>query len=140
MIDRLMPQPNISRDRYLRLTLLIGQSLSMGATLVLLVVTANSLFLTTFGARALPYVFIVVAFAGFLLSSSMAALQRRWTLVRLAIITIAGLAIFFLLCWLGVAVLHLGLYRADRFGRNTVEGLNAATSGSSNLNPWIEMS
>ena len=107
MIERLLTQPYFSKGWYFRLTLLIGQSLSMGITLSLLIITANSLFLVDFGPQMLPYVYIVVAFAGSLLSYGAAAMQSRWSLAKLAITTIAGLAVFYLLSWLGITLLSL---------------------------------
>ena len=107
MIERLMTQPYFTKGWYFRLTLLIGQSLSMGVSLSLLIITANSLFLVDFGPQTLPYVYIVVAFAGSLLSYGVGALQRRWTYARLTITSIAVLVVFFFLSWLGVTALRL---------------------------------
>ena len=47
-----------------RLSLLIGQSFFLGLTLALLIVAAIALLLSTYGAGALPYVYIVVALLG----------------------------------------------------------------------------
>ena len=102
MIERLQTQTKISEGWYLRLILLIGQSLWLGVSLALLVITANALFLTDFGSKALPYVYITVAIAGSLVSYGLTTLQKRWTLPRIIILTLVMLAIFFFLCWLGV--------------------------------------
>jgi AAA family ATP:ADP antiporter len=87
-----------------RLALLIGQAFALGLTLALLVVVGNALFLSDYGAAALPYTYITVALAGTLLSYGFAALQSRYTIPQLTITTISGLVLFYLLCWLGVTV------------------------------------
>lgn len=87
-----------------RLALLMGQAFALGLTLALLVVIGNALFLSDYGAAALPYTYITVALAGTLLAYGFAALQSRYTLPQLTITTIAALVLFYLLCWLGVTV------------------------------------
>lgn len=96
--------PDIGQPVRSRLVLLIGQAFALGLTLALLVVIGNALFLSDYGAAALPYTYITVALAGTLLSYGFAALQSRYTIPQLTITTISGLVLFYLLCWLGVTV------------------------------------
>ncbi len=107
MNERLLPRLNLSEGWVLRLALLMGQSVSLGITLSLLAITANSLFLVDFGAQRLPYVYITVAVAGSLLFYGLAALQRRWPLPRLAMTSIGLLSIFYLLSWLGITTAQM---------------------------------
>ena len=107
MIDRVLPKINLSEDLYLRLALLVAQSFSLGATLSLLIISANSLFLTDFGSQFLPYVYIAVAFAGSLISYGFTALLRRWALPKLTLSTIACLMIFYLVGWVGLALAQM---------------------------------
>jgi hypothetical protein len=99
---RSLPGFILSEGWAMRLALLMGQSVSMGVTLSLLVIVANALFLAEFGAQTLPYVYLTVAVIGSLLVYGLAALQRHWALPRLAMTTIALLTIFYFACWLGV--------------------------------------
>ncbi len=87
---------------------LIGQSVSLGITLALLVITASALFLTRFGSQNLPYVYIAVAILGSLVFYGYAELQRRFPLPSLSIATIAAIALFFALSWLGLALTGAG--------------------------------
>lgn len=96
--------PDMGQPIRSRLSLLIGQAFALGLTLALLVVIGNSLFLSDYGAAAFPYTYITVAIAGTLLSYGFAALQSRYTIPQLTITTIAGLVLFYLICWLGVTV------------------------------------
>ena len=68
------------RGDNIRLTLLFGQSLSLGITLALLIITASALFLPIFGSEGLPYVYIVVAILASGIFYGFAELQKRWTL------------------------------------------------------------
>jgi HEAT repeat protein len=92
----------------LRLVLLVGQSLSFGIYLALLIITASALFLTRFGSQALPYTYITVAILGSLLFYGYAGLQRRFSLPTLSVATICAIALFFLLTWLGLTLTGAG--------------------------------
>lgn len=81
------------------LFLLIGQSFFFGLTLSLLVIPASALFLDAFGSERLPYTYIAVALLGAGLASTLAALQRRWSLSRLATGTSLLLAAILFLSW-----------------------------------------
>lgn len=85
-----------------RLGLLFGQSFTFGLSLALLVISANALFLTDFGAEWLPWTYIVVAVLGALLSAGMTALQRRWSLPKLALRSTGSVAALLLLSWWAV--------------------------------------
>ncbi len=87
----------------LPLVLLMGQSLSLGITLSLLIITGSALFLPVFGSGGLPYVYITVAILGAGLFYGFAELQKKWTLPRLTITTLAVIAAFLFVCWLGVS-------------------------------------
>lgn len=96
--------PTVNQGLPLRLILLASQSFSLGVTLALLLVTGNALFLTTFGAQALPYVYITVAILGSLVSYGLATLQKRWSLSQLAITAVTGLVVFYFLAWVSVSM------------------------------------
>jgi HEAT repeat protein len=85
-----------------RLTLLLGQSFFLGLTLGLLVVAAISLLLSTFGAQALPYVYIVVAILGAAAFYGFAEAQRRWTLIQVSAVTEIIVVVFLALTWAGL--------------------------------------
>jgi len=95
-----MNVPASDQDVRPRLFLLVGQALALGTTSSLLVITANALFLPAFGSQALPYVYILVALLGSLLSYGSAALQRHFTVPQIALAIIGGLTIFFFFAWL----------------------------------------
>jgi AAA family ATP:ADP antiporter len=85
-----------------RLTLLLGQSFFLGLTLGLLIVAAISLLLSTFGAQALPYVYIVVAVLGATAFYGFAEAQRRWSLIQVATVTEVIVVVFLALTWAGL--------------------------------------
>lgn len=95
-------EPGTFRRFNARLVLLIGQSVSLGILLALLIVTASALFLTEFGSQALPYVYIAVAILGAAVFYGFAEILRLWTLPGLSIVTLALTALFFLLAWIGL--------------------------------------
>ena len=107
MIERLLPRMDLSQGWVVRLALLMAQSFCLGITLSLLIISSNSIFLTEFGAQVLPYVYITVAVTGSLLFYRFSALQRRWALPQLAMMTLAFLAIFYLLSWGGMVFAQL---------------------------------
>jgi len=67
-----------------RLLLLWGQTISLGLTMAFLVVPVSALFLSEYGAVALPYAYLAVAAAGVAVSSMMSRSERRLSLARLA--------------------------------------------------------
>ncbi len=97
--------PDIGQPVRTRLVLLIGQAFALGLTLAFLIVIGNALFLSDYGAAALPYTYITVAITGTLLAYGFAALQSHYTISQLTITTITGLVIFYLLCWLGLTAI-----------------------------------
>lgn len=82
-----------------RLLLLLGQSFTLGILLALLVIVANALFLTDYGSKFLPYVYLLVAVLGSLVAYGSAQAQRVWSLPNVAITTMAVTLIFFVLAW-----------------------------------------
>lgn len=104
MNQTIFPQGEPEQSMRTRMMLLVGQGITLGALLSLLFITSNALFLTTFGSQVLPYVYITVALLGTLISSGFASLQKRWTLPSVIMMTTAVLALFFLLCWAGLAL------------------------------------
>lgn len=67
------------------LTFLIGQGFFIGASLTLLYMTANTLFLLNYGSETLPYLYIV---SGLVVAATLfgfAALQKRRSLATLAL-------------------------------------------------------
>ncbi|MDX1612916.1 MAG: HEAT repeat domain-containing protein [Candidatus Promineifilaceae bacterium] len=87
-----------------RLALLFGQSLSFGVLLGLLIITGSALFLPSYGATALPYVYIVVAVLGSLLFYTLGEMQRRWSLSVLSVAVDGIVVAFFVLSWLVITL------------------------------------
>ncbi|MBV7339449.1 HEAT repeat domain-containing protein [Chloroflexi bacterium TSY] len=82
-------------------TLLTGQTYLLGFSIVgALQVASSVLFLATYGADAMPYVFIITAIFASAFSYGFANLQRRWPLARLVMTTVAVLALFFGMLWI----------------------------------------
>ena len=67
------------------LTFLIGQGFFIGASLTLLYMTANTLFLLNYGSETLPYLYIVSGLVVAATSFGFAALQKRRSLATLAL-------------------------------------------------------
>jgi len=67
------------------LTFLIGQGFFIGASLTLLYMTANTLFLLNYGSETLPYLYIVSGVVIAATSFGFAALQKRRSLATLAL-------------------------------------------------------
>jgi hypothetical protein len=82
-----------------RLTLLTGQTTSLGLFCALLVVPASSLFLVEYGAARLPYVYLAVGAAGVLTSWGMSRAQRRWTLLQIGLTVLASLLVVVAAGW-----------------------------------------
>jgi len=73
-----------------RLLLLGGQTLALGLTVAFLVVPASALLLHSYGAGPLPYVYLVVAVAGVLVSGAMHRAQGRLSLAALAVTVLSA--------------------------------------------------
>ena len=82
-----------------RLTLLTGQTTSLGLFCALLLVPSSSLFLVEYGATRLPYVYIAVGAAGVLASWGMSRAQRRWTLLQIGLTVLASLLVVVAAGW-----------------------------------------
>ncbi len=89
--------------------LLFGQSFGLGVILFTMFTAANSLFLAEFGAKAIPYVYLVAAAVNISIGVGFTWLQRRLSFSRLMVGTLIFLAITILLLRLG-----LGLVGEDR--------------------------
>jgi len=87
-----------------RLTLLTGQTLSLGFFCALLAVPASSLFLVQYGANRLPYVYIAVGASGVLASWGMTRAQRRWTLLQIGLTVLASLFVVVATGWVLLVV------------------------------------
>ena len=87
-----------------RLTLLTGQSASLGLFCALLVVPSSSLFLVEYGATRLPYVYLAVGASGVLASWGMARAQRRWTLLQVGLTVLASLLVAVAAGWVLLVV------------------------------------
>jgi hypothetical protein len=72
--------------------LLGGQTLALGLMVAFLVVPASALLLHAYGADTLPYVYLVVAVAGVLVSWTMRRAQARLSLAALAVAVLASYA------------------------------------------------
>ena len=87
-----------------RLTLLTGQSASLGLFCALLVVPSSSLFLVEYGATRLPYVYLAVGASGVLASWGMSRAQRRWTLLQIGLTVLASLLVAVAAGWVLLVV------------------------------------
>src|SRR5215203_5333282 len=87
-----------------RLTLLTGQTTSLGFFCALLVVPASSLFLAEYGAARLPYVYLAVGLSGVLASWGMSRAQRRWTLLQIGLTVLASLLVAVATAWVLLVV------------------------------------
>lgn len=87
-----------------RLTLLTGQTTSLGLFCALLVVPSSSLFLVEYGATRLPYVYLAVGASGVLASWCMSRAQRRWTLLQIGLTVLASLLVAVAAGWVLLVV------------------------------------
>ena len=87
-----------------RLTLLTGQTTSLGLFCALLVVPSSSLFLVEYGATRLPYVYLAVGASGVLTSWGMSRAQRRWTLLQIGLTVLASLLVAVAAGWVLLVV------------------------------------
>ena len=91
-----------------RLTLLTGQTTSLGFFCALLVVPASSLFLVEYGAGRLPYVYLAVGASGVLASWGMTRAQRRWTLLQIGLTVLASWFVAVATAWVLLVVAGAG--------------------------------
>lgn len=87
-----------------RLLLLIGQGVSLGFMLAFVVITGMTLMLDTYGADAVPFVYIIVAVLGSLLFYGFGELQRRLVLPILSFGSLAMTTLFLVLAWVGLVL------------------------------------
>lgn len=87
-----------------RVLLLGAQAVCLGVSTALLIVSATSLFLSTYGAELLPYVYIVVALAGVVTASAMTRVQRHLSLAGLATAVLAVVAGIMVAGWAALAL------------------------------------
>jgi ATP:ADP antiporter, AAA family len=89
-------------DLMARLLLLTGQAFCLGLTLGLLIVAAFALLISTFGAGALPWVYIAVAIVGSGGFYSFAEAQRRWSLMQVFLVSEVVVVLFLGVAWVGL--------------------------------------
>ncbi|KHL17081.1 hypothetical protein CLV56_0802 [Mumia flava] len=87
-----------------RLALLTGQAVALGLMVAFLVVPASALFLSRYGADALPYAYLTVAAAGVAVSASMRRAQLRLSLAALAAVVLATYLVVVLAAWIALEI------------------------------------
>jgi HEAT repeat protein/ATP/ADP translocase len=87
-----------------RLTLLVGQGISLGLMLAFVVITGMTLMLDSYGSDAVPYVYIMVAVLGSLLFYGFGEIQRRVVLPRLSLGSLVLTTLFLFLTWAGLVL------------------------------------
>lgn len=87
-----------------RLMLLIGQGISLGLMLAFVVITGMTLMLDSYGAEAVPYVYIIVAVLGSLLFYGFGELQRRLVLPILTLGSLVSTSLFLAITWVGLVL------------------------------------
>lgn len=85
-----------------RLVLLGGQTLALGMVEAFLVVPASALFLSVYGARMLPWAYLVVAAAGLVVSALVTRASRTVPLGRLGAGVVAAYLLIVTACWLAL--------------------------------------
>ncbi len=81
------------------LGLLTAQALAFGVSLALLVIPANSLFLSAYGAKWLPATYIAIAVVGTAASAVIARAARKTRLATVATFSLGALAAFYGVSW-----------------------------------------
>jgi hypothetical protein len=76
-----------------RIMLLGAQTVALGLTVAFLVVPASALLLHAYGADTLPYVYLVVAVSGILVSWAMQRAQARLSLASLSVTVVGAYAV-----------------------------------------------
>ena len=84
--------------------LLAAQAVWFGVTAALLVIPANGIFLTAYGAEWLPLTYVGIALLGTAASIVIARSMRRWTLPTVSIAVLAATAAMLLGTWAIIAV------------------------------------
>lgn len=79
--------------------LLLGQAVALGFTLANLIIPGSAIFLSAYGSGRLPYVYLIVAAAGSLVSIAVNRLQDRFGLHQLAISATLAVASVAALSW-----------------------------------------
>ncbi len=82
-----------------RLVLLGAQTVALGLTVAFLMVPASALLLHAYGARSLPYVYLVVAVSGMAVSWAMQRAQTRLSLAALAMTVLGSYAVLVAAGW-----------------------------------------
>ncbi len=95
MMERLGPRPKA-------VTLLGAQALAHGVLTILTIVPAAGLFLSSYGAKRLPYVYIAVAFVGTATAPLLARALGRWSIATVARPIFLTFAAIHLLCWVAI--------------------------------------
>jgi hypothetical protein len=79
---------------------LTAQALLFGASIALLGVVANAMFLGAYGAGWLPATYIAIGIAGIIVSGTVARTAQRYDLVGLAVVVLGGAAAGIGLAWI----------------------------------------
>ena len=87
-----------------RIWLLGSQTIALGLAMAFLVVPASSIFLSVYGAQALPYTYLCVAVAGVVVSTLMTRAQRRWPLSRVTVLVLGTYALIVTAAWIALTV------------------------------------
>lgn len=69
-----------------------------------LVVPASAVFLSVYGAQALPYTYLCVAVAGVVVSTLMTRAQRRWSLSRVTVLVLSTYTVLVTVAWIILTV------------------------------------
>jgi len=85
------------------IALLTAQAIAFGVMLALVVIPANALFLDAYGAKWLPATYIAIAVVGTAASALIARAARRTRLVRVATVSLFGIAVLYAASWLILA-------------------------------------
>ncbi|MEM7117930.1 MAG: hypothetical protein AAF614_36200, partial [Chloroflexota bacterium] len=78
---------------------LMGQGFFVIVALLLVYVASNAIFLSTFGAARIPFVYIATGVVASLLSYGLVQLQQRWSLAKIAIGSNVFMALVYLAAW-----------------------------------------
>ncbi len=79
--------------------LLLAQAVALGFTLANLIIPGSAIFLSAYGSGRLPYVYLIVAAAGSLVSMAVNRLQRRLGLHHLAVAATLLVAVVAAVSW-----------------------------------------
>jgi hypothetical protein len=78
---------------------LTAQSFVFGLVAALLGIVANAIFLHAYGAAWLPVTYVVIGFAGVIISGAVARSARSAELVRIALVVLGAAAMVLLVSW-----------------------------------------